>query len=574
MKEGQEVMTVASTIIEARNEATIARWWPIATLSAIAGLPLCLRYLNSLTRRPQYEFAVVFLAVLTGIVILRRKSYFTAFASPSIVGNILATFAFASLILGILTPSAWLVYLALVLIVGGTFCYWGYGSSRYPLLPVWLSLFIALRAPLTYDHAALNQLRLLASAGSSRLADLFGIHHLLEGNVFSLSDNQFFMDDACSGIISFLTCMAVGALLAVWKSRGVVHFVALLLCSGACAVMFNIFRVTCLIAAWRWFQIDLTTGWRHDLVGYVALSGSVLAILWIDHSLNWLFADCAETRSPLGDFWNRWIGNPRVDEQIQSTTPMIEAQRAAASASTKWLRATIIAVLAALIVYQAPRELRAWRVLTTPVDPEPMQTFASADFPAEVHGWRRASEQDKSKIWRHEERIRSVQAAYGRDDDVVIIAVAYPYDHWHDVTKCYVGNGWRIDRREIVNHLGPTTVDENAQNAIVHMEMFKNSTEWSTVLFAFVDEQGKVLKAPRSAETAWGAVRERLGLEEEAYGDRKAYLIQALWPQTGSSSQSSKLTDQLKFFEQLLLELPSAWRKSAHQDSGNSGSVD
>lgn len=535
-------------------------------LAILASLPLGGRYIYLLTQLPQYEFTPVFLLCWLLIVFLRRREYFAEAPRSSRIGQVLTLSAMFSLAIGTLIASSWFVYFAFVLQAGAVFAYIGKWSSNYPILPVWASLLIPLRPPLGYDGIALNQLRLVASKGASRIVDTLAVPHFLRGNVFFLADKQMFMDDACSGIISLLTCMGCGALIAVWRRRGFIHFVLLIGLGAFFAVIFNIFRIVTLLCAWQWFKLDLTTGWRHDALGYVALVGSVLFLVLADIGLNWLLQETNEVRSVFTRLWNRCLANPDslVDEQASRKPTAWTAWRL----NTKF-RPFQIAVaigLVFLFVLQFPREVRSWTRRGNSKPVPNASTIQPVPLPASFGEWQHAPEQDAVSIWRLGEEIKSTQAAYRRGKDVMILAVAYPYDHWHDVTTCYVTGNWKVDLREVPAE-GMAESDLNlTRDSIVHLELHRDETEVATVLFAFVAPNGEPIMAPRKSKDFVESIRQRFGFDQEKNPNFQGFLVQVLFPRTRVTTDASELKEQLALFEQIVDRIRTEWTRKGSKN--------
>ncbi len=557
-------MKAAGKRLKAKRAAPVggSRWavWVLPVLVLLAAAPLGSRYLMFLTRLPQYEFTVVFLLAWVGIVVLRRKEYFVEAPRSSRIGVGLAAFALLSLATGALITSSWFIYLAFILGVGSLFAFAGNWAGSYPLFPVWASLLIPLRPPLGYDQAALNNLRLIASEGASRIADLIGIPHLLQGNVFYLADKQMFMDDACSGIISLLTCMACAALIGIWRRRGTVHFLLLVAAGGFWAVIFNIARVETLLGAWHWFSIDLTSGWKHDVLGYIALTGGVLLLLACDLGFHWLLQDTSEIRSTLTNIWNRRFANPdpRV---VEETAPKGNPWQAIVM-SLKLTRGRIVlaGALLLLVVAQTPNEIKAWNLLGKKSDFS-VAEIRPAPLPESIGAWQHAPGKDDSKIWRLGHEIKSSQATYMRGKDSMVLAIAYPYDHFHDITMCYELGNWKIDKREApAEKLKPSERNPTLES-IMRLEMHRDEVETATVLFAFIDPSGKPIRAPRDAKNIGDAMRNRFGFNEEARPDFKGFLVQVLWPRTSGAKTSLESKEQLELFERVLDQVRVEWTR-------------
>src|SRR5262249_3350264 len=50
---------------------------------------------------------------------------------------------------------------------------------------------------------------------------------------------------------------------------------------------------------------------------------------------------------------------------------------------------------------------------------------------------------ESSQVWR-----------YGHGGRTVLLSLDYPFPAWHDLTRCYTGQGWRLDDQEVREVLG------------------------------------------------------------------------------------------------------------------------
>ena len=538
-------------------------FWLVPILAILAIAPLMGRYIYFLTMMSQYEFTPVFLGAWLGIVILRRNSYFLTRPRHSRLGLALVLLAILSLTAGVCCFNSWFGYIAFIFAVGATFAFLGNWRNSYPLLPVWAALLILVRPPLRYDRALLIRLRWIASDAASRIADILGVPHHLKGVTFSLSNKQMFMDDACSGIISLLTCMAAAALIAVWRGRGTIHFVLLSTAGAFWAVIFNILRVEVLLCAWHWYSVDLTSGWKHDCLGYFALSVSALCILATDLSLHWVLQATSQSRSVLTEIWNRHIANPQTCDidLAQEGESLWQQWRSSFQLQKRHIALAII--LLGFVIFQMPGELRTWKMLISDGSPLTVDLITPAPFPESYDQWRHVSQPDSTSIWRLDHEIKSLQATYMRDQEVMIVAVAYPYSHWHDVSRCYENSDWQISNRDLPADLLSTKNRNALLDAVVHLEMHRDSFESATVLFAFLDLRGTPIPAPRPAKSFSESIRLRFGFDQEERPDFKGILVQALWLKGRTSFDKVPLRQKLTQFENILNQVSIDWTRRA-----------
>ena len=124
----------------------------------------------------------------------------------AIYGSLAA--AFFLLALATLINRPWLAYLSFIFLLTGYFLR---VASRWQvcyLWGIWALLWLIRPLPLNRDQQLISFLQHLSSRLSSRLLDWIGVTHLMEGNTLLLAEKQFFVDEACSGIVSVMSIVA------------------------------------------------------------------------------------------------------------------------------------------------------------------------------------------------------------------------------------------------------------------------------------------------------------------------------------------------------------------------------
>jgi hypothetical protein len=69
-----------------------------------------------------------------------------------------------------------------------------------------------------------------------------------------------------------------------------------------------------------------------------------------------------------------------------------------------------------------------------------------------------------------------------------VVALDYPFPHWHDLTWCYRGTGWQIDRQD-VQHPG------EVPGGYVEVQLSKPGFRHGYLLFCEFDRRGRPFRA-------------------------------------------------------------------------------
>lgn len=186
-----------------------------------------------------------------------------------------------ALLVGQLAQEFFLRRISLLPVLWGlVLTYWGWAWARRLLFPV---AYLALMVPLpyvVYDSVAFP-LRLVAAALAGWGLRLLGYPVLVEGNVIHLPSVVMDVVDACSGIRSLISLLAVGVILAHlilpsrWRKVLVVALVP------PVALLANALRVLVTGVLAERLGESVIKGATHDFVGWLVFMAGFLMLLGI-----------------------------------------------------------------------------------------------------------------------------------------------------------------------------------------------------------------------------------------------------------------------------------------------------
>ncbi len=143
---------------------------------------------------------------------------------------------------------------------------------------LWRALVILIPLPMGFDGTLVQKLQRLSSKGASAVLDSVHIDHLMSGNVLEFANRRLFVEEACSGVSSFYTLMAVSLLyVAATRPRTIVA-VLLLVSVAWWSIVSNILRISTIAIAAAWYGVDLSEGNPHTILGCVVLGFSIAMI--------------------------------------------------------------------------------------------------------------------------------------------------------------------------------------------------------------------------------------------------------------------------------------------------------
>jgi exosortase len=185
--------------------------------------------------------------------------------------------AFSAIIValgGVLFTSPWMAYVAAVLVITAWMLLRLGATYWRSILALTSILWITVPLPLGYDGKLISLLQTKSSVVASLVLDNFGILHLREGNILELTAKRLFVDEACSGIDSLYALMAICLSVVVWFRQPFLVGALSLSLVPVWASMSNIVRLVSIAVGIDRFNIDLSHGTPHTILGLVVFAGA------------------------------------------------------------------------------------------------------------------------------------------------------------------------------------------------------------------------------------------------------------------------------------------------------------
>ncbi len=320
---------------------------------------------------------------------------------------------------------------------------------------LWPISWMLLPLPMNLDQELTNWLQIRSSRLSSYLLDYLDIPHLQMGNVLEIASGRLFVEEACSGVQSLFTLIFAAILLvsALRRSPWTLPFYVLF--AMVCAGIMNVVRILSVAVALHHYGVDLSTGWQHDLLGYVCLGLAATLLLSADRLFRVFFYPARDQETvrqlpnPLVAIWNNIFRLPDSPFAAPTESPRPTESRSPIK-SAAFITCTCIAI--------AGLALQGFRLLqnqpttstSTAVAAEPFHNFPE-QLPADVIS--------RFTQIKHEQVRGNINMPMGEIGDIwsgviegvpVAVAVNQPYADWHDLNACYRGTGWTLNERRTV----------------------------------------------------------------------------------------------------------------------------
>jgi exosortase len=464
--------TTAPETVEAPRELTLPRavGWGAALLVAvpvIAHVPLLVQHGRQLWLRPHYQF---FPLVFVGAAVLaytRLRSFRpVARGNPWLAGAGLAA-AWLLLAAAELLDSSWLGTVAVLGLLPVLAYAVGGAEAVRRSWPAWALLWLVVPPPLELDRNFILGLQAWTSRWSSAALDALGVFHVRAGNVIETDGRKLMVEQACSGINSLFSVLACTLFVVLLTRRGAVRGALLLAAAVGWVLVANVARVVAVAVLETRWGIDASTSWRHEALGLLLFAAAVGLLLSTDQLL-------------------AFLSHPTPSGPAPAPAPVDPppARRPAGVGRLGGLAA--VAATAYLTLFGLHWAL-AGRSPAAAGAPPPLADDRDL-LPAAVEGWERtefASQARDSGSFFGE---RSQVWTYRRGDRTVLVSLDYPFPSWHDLTRCYTGQGWQVDAQAVRAEAG-------GPGGCVEVRLSKPAYRSGYLLFCEFDRAGRPLQA-------------------------------------------------------------------------------
>ena len=169
------------------------------------------------------------------------------------------------------------------------FVFYTLGSQNFK--KVWFPFFFLLfmiPIPSIIYYAATLPMQLLATKVTVGLLQLIGVPVARNGNIIALPNYSLEVVEACSGLRSLMTLLALGALYSYTNMPGKVLPIVLFLATIPIAIATNIFRIfTTALGAYA-ISKELAEDFLHELSGLLVFVTALIMMLILGAILRWI----------------------------------------------------------------------------------------------------------------------------------------------------------------------------------------------------------------------------------------------------------------------------------------------
>jgi exosortase A len=216
---------------------------------------------------------------ISGYILWQRKdSIKAADFVPANSGMLLVIMGLGLYLVGMVAGESFTMRTSMLIVLAGTIIFgYGFGLFKTISFPFFYLIFMIPLPYILYDSVAFP-LKLVVSKYSVDFLKLIGIPVMREGNVIRLVSTTLEVADACSGIRSMMSLLALSAALAYFTQSGWVKRTVLIALSIPIALFANSIRVIGTGILANRYGAAAAEGFFHEFAGLV-IFGVAMAML-------------------------------------------------------------------------------------------------------------------------------------------------------------------------------------------------------------------------------------------------------------------------------------------------------
>jgi exosortase len=218
---------------------------------------------------PNYSHGFL-VPVVSGFLIWQRRKELRALTPKgSRLGLAVLLLGIGALLLGDIGAENFLLRSSLILVLAGLVLFHlGWRIFRVLAFPLAFLIFMV-PLPATVFYAVAFPLQNFAARNAAGILDLLGVPVLLDGNIIHLSQISLGVTEACSGIRSLISLLAVAV---AWASLTLPSLWAILILVASAVpitIIANAGRVVTTGLIGQWFGVEYAEGFFHTFAGWV-----------------------------------------------------------------------------------------------------------------------------------------------------------------------------------------------------------------------------------------------------------------------------------------------------------------
>ena len=235
---------------------------------------------------PNYSHGFIVPFIAAYFLYERREELWKTESAPAPLGLLIIIFGLLQLCVGYLAFELYTMRSSLIVLLAGLILYFfGTKVFRVMLLPV-LYLFFMVPLPyIVYDAVAFPLKQLVAKYSVDAL-QLIGVIIIREGNILILPETTLEVADACSGIRSLVSLVALAAAFALITQKVTYKRIIMIIAAIPIAILTNGLRVMGTGILAQYWGAKAAEGFFHEFAGLAVFAVALVMLAGLGSLLN------------------------------------------------------------------------------------------------------------------------------------------------------------------------------------------------------------------------------------------------------------------------------------------------
>ncbi len=259
----------------------------IGLLLGVLYFPVFVELVGDWVRDENYSHGFL-VPLVTAFLVWRKRNRLQAMAcDPNNWGLVTLIGGLGLLMVATIGAEYFTTRFSLLVVIAGLLLYlWGIEAFRELTFPL---VYLVFMIPLPYVvfYSISFPLKLFASQCTEPVIRFLGIPVIREGNILHLSNLSLEVVDACSGLRSLISLLALGALFAYLTQKAAWKRWVLFLYTVPVAIGANIFRLTATAVMAQVYGEKVARGFLHQFSGMLVFIFAVVVLVITGWVLRW-----------------------------------------------------------------------------------------------------------------------------------------------------------------------------------------------------------------------------------------------------------------------------------------------
>ena len=459
-------------------------------IAAVAQLPILWMYSRVMWTKGHYQFFPLLFCAVGWLLYDRlskqeRSDKRNFLAVALLILNLLFVFLSIAVYTPVLVIPTLIIFLCAVALDRYGF------SGLWLALPVIAILLFVTKLPTGRDLFVINELQFLASQLASWILDSFFIIHFREGVILVTEKNQFFTEEACSGIRSLFSTLAAIGIYGLSRKYVASRQIFNLFQSIVWVIAGNAIRVALVVyLADHGFE-QFSQGTLHEMFGLVTFLGIFCVTLSVDRVID-IFSRGSKQSAYGESYSESAYGDVAYKDIAEGEKPRPQLQSAGhkpEAPKPKSVNFALIGLYVVLILFSTRLSYAKWNNFDrVRLDVSELAPIQESQLPKVIGQWKltnfEMAERGNESLFAPESYIWY----YERGNLAATVSFDSPYPEFHDLAYCYRGIGWVVDP----NH----SYTDEAEGGMSWLELQKPD-QYGVVYFAGYTKDGKLARPAR-----------------------------------------------------------------------------